>query len=275
MCPRDGTARAQSMKEAIMKTQTSLVAVAATLVAFTVGGCAPEAGATAEAKAETKTETASASGLQSCADIGRLDAVVGDSVTTACEIKLTGLDEGSSFKVEIISGTVTEEGIPGEDSMVRVTKMVGGDAGQVMEETPVTLLVAPDYRDVNGDGEGDLLISRDIGNVNAVYGVWFGSPDGGPYYRVGEVAGEFGDVTSDGYMTVSARSSASTQCVSFYSMADQQLSLQASACVTAKDEAATQTECVLEEVEAVNPLEINEENRAKFCAEPAAANVFK
>lgn len=257
-----------------MKTQTSLIAIATAWLAFTVSGCAPEAGATAEAKAETRTEAASASGLQSCADIGRLDAVVGDSVTTTCEIKLAGLDKGSSFKVEIISGTVTEEGMPGENSMVRVTKMVGADAGQVMEETPVTLLVAPEYKDVNGDGEGDLLITRDIGNVNAVHSVWFGSPDGAPYYRVGEVAGEFGDVTSDGYITVSGRSSATTQCVSFYSMADQQLSLQARACVTAKDEAATQTECVLEEVEAVNSLEINEENRAKFCAEPAAANAF-
>jgi hypothetical protein len=218
---------------------------------------------------------ASASGLQSCDDVGRLDPAVGDSVTTTCEIKLTGLDEGSSFKVELISGTVTEAGIPGEDAMVRVTKMVGTEPGQIMEEAGVTALVAPTYQDVDGDGEGDLLIVRDVGNVNAVQGVWFGSPDGAPYRRVGEVSGDFGDLTADGYITVASRSSASTQCVTFYSVADQQLSLQASACITAEDEAGTKTSCVLEEVDALNPLEVNEENRAKFCAEPIVANAFK
>ena len=218
---------------------------------------------------------APASGLQACEDVGRLDAAVGDSVTTTCEIKLSGLDAGSSFKVELISGKVTEDGMPGEDSMVRVSKMVGSDVGQVMEESPVTLLVTPSYLDINGDGEGDLLITRDIGNVNAVNAVWLGSPDGSPYVRIGEVAGEFGPLTADGYLTVTARSDAATQCVSFYSMADQQLSLQARACVTAENEAATETSCVLEETEALNPLETSEENRAKFCAEPVVVNAYK
>jgi hypothetical protein len=262
------------MKSNIVSISTMLLA------AFWLSACKPTNDGADAGKAPTATPApaptaAAPSGLQACEDVGRLDAVVGDSVTTTCEIKLGGLDEGSSFKVELISGKVTEEGMPGEDSMVRVSKMVGADVGQVIEEAPLSLLIAPSYQDINGDKEGDLLIARDISNVNAVHAVWLGSPDGAPFVRVGEVAGEFRAVTADGYLTVTARSGAASQCVSFYSMADQQLSLQARACVTAVDEAATETNCVLEETEALNPVETTEENRAKFCAEPAVVNLYK
>ena len=254
-----------------MKTKSSIFALSAALFALGAYGCAPNAEKTERAPAPAPAPAA----MQSCDDLGRVDAVVGESVTTMCEIKLTGLDEGSSFKVELISGTVTDEGMPGEDSMVRVTKMVGTEPGQVIEESPVGLLVTPSYQDVNGDGEGDLLVTRDMGNVNSVYGVWLGSPDGAPFYRVGEVAGEFGPLTSDGYLTVSARSNAATHCVSFYSLTDRQLTQKASACVTALDETGKEVECVLEDTGDPNALPINAETQAKFCGEPSVANVFQ
>jgi hypothetical protein len=259
-----------------MKATTSIVAVTAAMLALGAGGSSAKAGETAG----TKGEVATASGLQNCDDVGRIDAVVGDSVTTTCEIKLTGLDEGSSFKVEMISGKVTEDGMPGEESAVRVTKMVGVEAGQVMEEMPVTLLVPAQYKDVNGDGEGDILITRDIGNVNAVDGVWLGSPDGAPFYRVGEVAGDFGEPTSDGFMTVSARSSADTQCISFYKVPERELLLAASACVTATESNAdgvvTATTCALENTDGLAAFNLTEEAaKTKFCAEPAVVNAYK
>lgn len=239
-------------------------------------GCSPPAAEAPAAPAgETPVAAASGDALQPCAAMGRIDPVPGPSVTTTCAIALEGAAAGSSLKVELVSGPVGEELILNDEAKVRVTRMTGAQAGQVMEETLVTLLVAPDYRDVNGDGQKDLLIVRDQGNVNSVYGVWFADPEGGPFVRVGEVGGEFGPVTADGYMTVSSRGSAATQCVGFYRMADQQLSLAASACITAENEAATQTSCVLEEVDAPDPIEMTEENRAKFCAEPVVANAFR
>lgn len=214
--------------------------------------------------------------LPSCDDFGRIDAVVGDSVTTTCEIRLTGLDEGARFKVELVSGKVAEEGLLGDDAMVRVTKMWGDDPQQIIEEAPVTLLVPPGYKDVNGDGEADLLVTLDQGNVNSVSAVWLGSPDGAPYYRAGEIGGFIDAPTADGYITAISRGSANSQCIAFYRLVEQELGLVASVCVTALDDAATKTTCELDDVSGLAAVKLSKAAaKAKFCAEPTVVNVYQ
>jgi hypothetical protein len=261
----------------------------ALVLAFGAYSCSPKASDTAKAPAQTgstatgatSSVTASAgSALPDCATLERLDPAVGPSVTTTCTIKLTGLDEGSSFKVELISGKVAEQGQPGEDSMVRVTKMVGADPGISIEESGVTLLVAPEYKDINGDGESDILIARDVGNVNATYAVWMGDPEGAPYVRAGEVSGEFEAPTKDGLLPVSGRSSADSTGFSFYKYGDQKLTLVGSVSVTATasspDGTVTATSCVLEDTSGLASAGLNAAAaKAKFCGEPSVVNAYK
>nr|MCU0882944.1 hypothetical protein [Hyphomonadaceae bacterium] len=90
---------------------TLLLAVTALSACNPAAGTA-EAGKAAPAADAPSAAAASASGLPSCDEVGRLDPAVGASVTTTCEIALSGVDAGSSFKVELISGNVTEAGMP-------------------------------------------------------------------------------------------------------------------------------------------------------------------
>ena len=264
-----------------MKPNHRLYASGLTFVLFAATGCSSSTDEASAPKASEEAPVVAAasqakSGLQSCDELGRVDVVAGPSVTTTCQIKLTGLDEGLFFIVDLSSGEVKEDGMAGDDAMVRVTRMMGEDEHQIIEETPVTLLVPPEYKDINGDGEADVLITTDMGNVNASYGVWLGSPDGSPYYRAGDISGDFGAPTADGYITSTSRGSANSQCIGFYNLTEQQLGLVASVCVTALDEEATKTTCELDDASGIAAVNLTEAAaKAKFCAEPAAVNVYQ
>ncbi|MBK8286471.1 MAG: hypothetical protein IPK97_17275 [Ahniella sp.] len=151
-----------------MKRNPYIYASGLTFVLFAATACSSSTDDASAPKATEEPPVVSAvseaeSGWQSCDELGRVDVVAGPSVTTTCQIKLTGLDEGFIFKVDLIPGEVKEDGMTGDDAMVRVTKMMGEDEHQIIEETLVTLLVPPEYRDINGDSEADVLITTDLG----------------------------------------------------------------------------------------------------------------
>jgi hypothetical protein len=259
------------------------------LLALVTTACSPKpadpAAPAASKAASAPTSSASAStpvgnSSPECSTLERLDPPVGPSVTTSCTIKLSGLDEGSSFKVDLVSGVVSEIGQPGETAKVSITKMVGTEGGQVIEEEGVTLLVPPEYRDINGDGERDFLIARDIGNVNATSAVWMGDPEGAPFVRAGEVAGSVEAPTKDGLLPVANRGSADTTGFEFYKYSETQLKLVGSVLVTAVETSAdgnvTKTSCTLDDTSGLAAAGLNAAAaKAKFCAEPVVVNAYK
>jgi hypothetical protein len=152
-----------------------------------------------------------------------------------------------------------------------------GDVRQVMVEPGVSQYLAPRVDDVDGDGRADLLVGRDVGNVNTVSGVWIFSGERGVYERVGEINGIAVIHTEEGYVAVASRSSASVWDVAFYRLDQSGLQLVASVNVEGLERAdgVVVTRCRLGDAPGIAALDLAPADaRAKFCAEPAAVGVL-
>jgi hypothetical protein len=155
-----------------------------------------------------------------------------------------------------------------------------GQAGQVFEEPADPMqLGRPSLFDVNADGNLDLLIPKETGNVNTVEAVWLAGTPTNTYARVGEISGVNHELTADGLFAVAARSSASSWEVSFYRATPTALTDVASVTVEGQqsdENAPIETICVLTDSPGIAAMNLTQElAQTKFCAEPMAAGVFQ
>lgn len=154
-----------------------------------------------------------------------------------------------------------------------------GAVAQTFSETDVSQFAQPRIEDIDGDGRADILIGRVTGNVNTEYGVWVYSGADNAYRRAGDVSGVEISRTNDGYLAVSARSSAASWGISFYTVGaslEPLVTVSVTATDTTDDGQVRATECAIEAAPGLASLNMTEEAaRAKFCAEPQAAGVFQ
>jgi hypothetical protein len=87
---------------------------------------------------------------------------------------------------------------------------------QTFTLTQISRMFPPEVRDLNGDGGADLLVTTEVGNVNAVQTVYLFDSKAGQFVEAGEVSGTGLDRMPDGLLAVSSRSSAASYVVEFY-----------------------------------------------------------
>jgi len=150
---------------------------------------------------------------------------------------------------------------------------------QTLEETNVSEYLSPDVQDLDADGHADVLIARESGNVNTNFGVWRFDPQSQHFVRLGELSGAAFTRTTDGYLASSARSSAAAWVVSFYRFDPTAITPLVSVNVEAQGvnerNEVTGVTCTIEDAPGLASLHMSEQAaRTKFCAEPAAAQVF-
>lgn len=165
-----------------------------------------------------------------------------------------------------------------ESTRVSVQVVAPGDATlQTIEETMGNTFNRITLQDIDADGKSDLLIPLETGNVNTTWAVWRQEDE--LFQRAGELSGVGVSKTEDGYFAVPARSSASEWTVEFFQLDGRALFPVAKAEVSATLDSRgepSNVKCVVsyDEETARTPLS-PEEAQAKFCAEPAAADIFK
>lgn len=214
--------------------------------------CAPQAPSTA------------AVALPACGENGVPNR---ELVESTCQLQASGETlrvKFAALAAGVQSGTVSVD-VLGEN----------GAVVQTLVEPQVSEYLAPAIDDVDGDGHGDVLIARESGNVNVVWGVWIFNREQGRYARVGEVSGVEIRRTSEGYIAVPARSSAAAWNVAFYRLNEGGLAPLVTVNVEATDTNAegqvTRQTCTIEEAAGLGDLHLTQEAaRTKFCAEPAA-----
>jgi hypothetical protein len=161
------------------------------------------------------------------------------------------------------------------DAVIATVVDNAGAPLQTLEESGVTRLMAPQQDDFDGDGALDLVFTRDTGNVNSVQALWRQNPTTGAYTRLGEVSGVVITRTKDGEIAVAARSSAASWEVGYSRIANDKLESVARVEVSAagmENGAVTGVTCTLLEA----PAGANKKAaQQKYCADPAAADVFK
>jgi hypothetical protein len=165
-----------------------------------------------------------------------------------------------------------------ESTRVSVQVVAPGDATlQTFEETMGNTFNRITLQDIDADGKTDLLVPLETGNVNTTWAVWRQEDD--LFHRAGEVSGVGVSRTGDGYFAVPARSSASEWAVEFYRLDGRALFSVAKAEVSATLDGRgepSDVKCVVSyDGKAAGTTLSPEEARAKFCAEPAAADIFK
>jgi hypothetical protein len=169
-----------------------------------------------------------------------------------------------------------------ESTKVAVQIVAPGDATlQTIEETMGNTFNGITQLDADGDGKTDLLLPLETGNVNTTWALWRQNDDGQTFARAGEPSGVSVERTESGYIAVPARSSASEWSVGFYKLEANTLRPAVTVDVAAEDVSgpdATQfrVTCNLTDNGGVAETGLSSEAATdRFCAEPAAANIFK
>jgi hypothetical protein len=201
--------------------------------------------------------------LQACSVIARTGEL------TPAECRLAVGDDVARVTYEAVA-----EGAAGGSVRVDVLNDAGAVA-QTFTESNVSEYLAPNVEDVDGDGRADILAPLSSGNVNTAYAVWLYNGDAGAYRRAGELSGVEFARTSEGYIAVSARSSAASWNVAFYRLGEQTFEPLVTVNVTANDVIddgrVLRSTCIIEAAPGLASLNLTEDAaRAKFCAEPAA-----
>lgn len=194
-----------------------------------------------------------------------------------CRLDPADTRDPDDIKLLVNYGPV-EEGATSGSITMRLAKLDGTEL-QAFTEADVPMYLYPYLEDVDGDGALDVILPREVGNVNTVMALWKREKATRQYTRIGEVNGIAFQRTADGYLAVQARSSAASWGVSFYDMTGPALVplalIQIAARETAETGAVTGTQCTLEEIStAALAQQTREAAQAKFCAEPAA-DVYK
>lgn len=89
-----------------------------------------------------------------------------------------------------------------------------GQVQQAFADTAGRSFAYPSLSDVDGDGDFDLLLPQETGNVNTTSHVWL--QDGGRFIAAGSINGIGIDPEGDGLMSVPARSSAAEWETTYY-----------------------------------------------------------
>jgi hypothetical protein len=170
--------------------------------------------------------------------------------------------------------------VEGQQMTVTVQVVAPGDATvQAITEKMDGTFSAPSLQDIDGDGRDELLVPLMTGNVNTNWAVWRSKGDSDQYVRVEELSGVDIGRTVDGFITVSARSSAASWNVEYWKFDGDDLEHIATAAVTAEGDGqgnVTKSTCTVEDKggladEGLTPASA----QSKFCSEPAAADIFK
>lgn len=90
----------------------------------------------------------------------------------------------------------------------------------------------PALADIDGNGAQDLVITTDVGNVNATQSVWLFNPNTARFVEAGEIVQSGNSLTSDGLVAVVARVNAASYATTFFSVIDFKLVELATATVT-------------------------------------------
>lgn len=166
----------------------------------------------------------------------------------------------------------------GEGAIVVEVLSSEGQISQTLNEAGLADYLYPITQDVDGDGNHDLLVGRERGNVNTIYGVWLYDAPNGRFVRAGEISSVDTGRTADGYVYTRARSSAAEWLVSYYRVDGRTLAPLASVGVRADVNAAGQmtgSTCKLEESQGIAAVNLTRAAaETKFCNDAAAKGVF-
>jgi hypothetical protein len=227
----------------------------------------PKAPAPQEATAPPslpRPQTGAAAAAPSCDEI---DLSSSEPVARQCQLEANG--QVLRVTTGGASGDISVDVIGEDGSVVQTLK-----ESEVEEYKGLPSAPSVGVQDVDGDGRGDVLIQRQVGNVNSHIGVWIFNKERVRYDRAGEVNGVAIARTAEGYVAVPARASAEEWDISFYRLLDGQFALLAIVTVKAtgaKDGVVERFTCQLDEAPGLGDLNLTSRAaEAKFCAEPAA-----
>jgi hypothetical protein len=244
-----------------------------------LAACSPAS----EPASETPAEPAAAAKrlpLPDCASVQAEDKGAEGWKHPDCRLMIPG-DAGLAFEARYTSAE-------DESTLVTLQIVQPGDATiQTLAETMGNTFEPPSTQDVDLDGLADILVPLETGNVNTTWAVWRqtkpADADVAPapdqtFVRAGELSGVEIKNTSDGLIAVAARSSASSWSVEFVKMDGATFKTVAMVDVVAQatdDGTITGVACALSAEAELDPGLDAKTAEAKFCAEPAAADIFK
>jgi hypothetical protein len=162
----------------------------------------------------------------------------------------------------------------GVNGTVRIDVLnADGAVAQTIVEENVSQYLAPTVQDVDGDGRADILVARETGNVNTVFGVWIFGGDRNVYRRVGEVSGYDIARTQEGLLAVQARSGAALRTVAFYQLNPDGLAHIATVELEAREGGETvHWNCRLSDAPGVAELGLAADAaEQRFCADPVVS----
>ncbi len=194
-----------------------------------------------------------------------------------CRLDPDGTRDPTDVKL-LFSYAPVEAGANTGDITMRLAKLDGTEL-QALTEADVPMYLYPYLEDFDGDGALDVILPREVGNVNTVMALLKRQKEGQQYTRFGEINGVGFQRTAEGYLAVQARSSAASWGVSFYDVTGPALVplalIQIAASETGEGGAVTATKCTLEDISAAAlATQTPEAAQAKFCGDPAA-DVYK
>jgi hypothetical protein len=212
------------------------------------------------------------------AEVAALPACEGE-VDPAVGGECTITDEGGARLLHVRYQPATPAGegegaAPAQPTSTSVTfwdtSLEEPQAITTVTEENVTFFGPPELTDVNGDTLIDLIVPREIGNVNTVFGVWLAA-EGGVFNRIGEVSGVTLGWAPQNYFSVSARSSADVWEVAFFDVAAGALDPVATIIVEQQrsdPDAEPEAICALVEAPALDRLNMTREQaQTLFCRE--------
>ena len=161
------------------------VPVRLALVSFATlfaAACSPPAQQTAQ----------NADGMPSCRAAADVDDGMQPFANTDCSL------EASGRTLHVRYAPIAEGG--SEGAIVVEVLSADGEIAQTLNEAGVTEYLYPITQDIDGDGNHDLLIGRESGNVNTISGVWLYDATRGRFVRAGEVSSVDIGRTAEGYV---------------------------------------------------------------------------
>jgi len=256
------------LKDGAMKPLLAGIAMLASLL--TPVACSPRP-QPAEYPAPAAMSVAERMPLPDCAGIEAIDAGADGWTHPDCRLVVPG-DAGLALEARFRKG-------PDESTLVTFQVVGPGDATlQTIEETMGNTFQPPQTQDVDLDDRADILVPLETGNVNTNNAIWLQGEDG-TFKRAGELSGVSILNTESGYIAAQARSSAAAWSVEFWRVDGGVLFPVATAEVTATGEddgTVTGVSCeVLFDGDIADIGLTPKQAEKQFCAEPAAADIFK
>lgn len=250
----------------------SLVSLAVLLAA-----CGPQTGTASDANAPAEPGAEAAQKrlpLPDCAEVEPADSGNAGWKMVDCRVQ-------SSDGVGLAFEARYEQPAGGGEGKVRVQVVAAGDATlQTIEEDILNTFNHPFLQDIDGDGRDELLIPLVTGNVNTSWAIWRAKGAETQFVRLEELSGIDIDRTEDGFITTSARSSASSWEIGYWRMDGDDLEPVVTVSVSAEgvdaDGNVLNETCTVTDAGGLAETGLTQEQaQAKFCAEEPADGVFQ